>query len=75
MTDGGSTFRIVGGQLNMRDTCLIAGRFIVEIGGRSVALVVPRAALSRSGDLIAGGARARVDDDDRFSALFQMIRL
>ena len=59
----------------MRNTCLVTGRFVLEIEGRSLTLEVPRAALSRSGDLIAGGARARVDDDDRFSALFQMIRL
>ena len=37
-------------------------------------LAVPRAALSRSGDVIAGGTRGRVDDDDDLvAALFQMI--
>ena len=73
-TDAGSPFRITGGQLNVRNTCLVTGRVVVEIGGRSVALAVPRAALSRSGDLIAGGVRAGVSDD-LFSVLFQMVRL
>ena len=75
VTAGSSSFRIVGGQLNVRDNCLVAGRFVARVGGERVTLAVPRAALSRSGDLIAGGTRGRVDDDDLVAALFQMIRL
>jgi hypothetical protein len=74
-TAGGSSFRIVGGQLNLRDNCLIAGRFVAQVDDESVTLAVPRAALSQSGDVIAGGTRGRVDDDDDLvAALFQMIR-
>jgi len=75
VTAGSSSFRIVGGQLNVRDNCLVAGRFVAQVEGERVTLAVPRAALSRSGDLIAGGTRGRVDDDDFVAALFQMIRL
>jgi hypothetical protein len=75
VTAGSSSFRIVGGQLNVRDNCLVAGRFVARVEGERVTLAVPRAALSRSGDLIAGGTRGRVDDDDFVAALFQMIRL
>ena len=75
VTAGRSSFRIVGGQLNVRDNCLVAGRFVARVEGERVTLAVPRAALSRSGDLIAGGTRGRVDDDDFVAALFQMIRL
>jgi hypothetical protein len=80
VTAGGSSFRIVGGQLNLRDSCLIAGRFVARADDERVTLVVSRAALSRSGDVIAGGTRGRVDDDDDdddddfVAALFQMIR-
>jgi len=74
VTAGGSSFRIVGGQLNLRDNCLVAGRFVAQIDDQRVSLAVPRAALSRSGDVIAGGTRGRVDDDDLVAALFQMIR-
>ena len=75
VTAGSSSFRIVGGQLNVRDNCLVAGRFVARVEGERVTLAVPRAALSRSGDLIAGGTRGRVDDDDFVAAVFQMIRL
>ena len=75
VTAGSSSFRIVGGQLNVRDNCLIRGRFVARVDDERVTLAVPRAALSRSGDLIAGGTRGRVDDDDLVAALFQMIRL
>ena len=75
VTAGRSSFRIVGGQLNVRDNCLVAGRFVAQVEGERVTLAVPRAALSRTGDLIAGGTRGRVDDDDFVAALFQMIRL
>ena len=75
VTAGSSSFRIVGGQLNVRDNCLVAGRFVARVDGERMTLAVPRAALSRSGDLIAGGTRGRVDDDDLVAALFQMIRL
>ena len=75
VTAGSSSFRIVGGQLNVRDNCLVAGRFVARVEGERVTLAVPRAALSRSGALIAGGTRGRVDDDDFVAALFQMIRL
>jgi hypothetical protein len=75
VTAGRSSFRIVGGQLNVRDNCLVAGRFVAQVEGERATLAVPRAALSRSGDLIAGGTRGRVDDDDFVAALFQMIRL
>ena len=75
VTAGSSSFRIVGGQLNVRDNCLVAGRFVARVEGERMTLAVPRAALSRSGDLIAGGTRGRVDDDDFVAALFQMIRL
>ena len=74
VTAGGSSFRIAGGQLNVRDNCLIAGRFVARVDDERVTLAVPRAALSRSGDVIAGGTRGRVDDDDFVAALFQMIR-
>jgi len=75
VTAGGSSFRIVGGQLNLRQNCLVAGRFVAEVDDERVTLAVPRAALSRSGDVIAGGTRGRVDDDDDLiAALFQMIR-
>jgi hypothetical protein len=73
VTAGRSSFRIVGGQLNVRDNCLVAGRFVARVDDESVTLAVPRAALSRSGDVIAGGTRGRVDDDF-VAALFQMIR-
>ena len=73
-TAGGSSFRIVGGQLNLRNNCLVAGRFVAQVDDERVTLAVPRAALSRSGDVIAGGTRGRVDDDDFVAALFQMIR-
>ena len=75
VTAGSSSFRIVGGQLNVRDNCLVAGRFVARVDGERMTLAVPRAALSRSGDLIAGGTRGRVDDDDFVAAVFQMIRL
>jgi hypothetical protein len=75
VTAGSSSFRIVGGQLNLRDNCSIGGRFVARVDDERVTLAVPRAALSRSGDLIAGGTRGRVDDDDLVAALFQMIRL
>ena len=75
VTAGGSSFRIVGGQLNLRQNCLVAGRFVAQVDDERVTLAVPRAALSRSGDVIAGGTRGRVDDDDDLvAALFQMIR-
>jgi hypothetical protein len=75
VTAGRSSFSIVDGQLNVRDNCTIAGRFVAEVEGESVTLAVPRAALSGSGDVIAGGTRGRVDDDDDLvAALFQMIR-
>ena len=73
-TAGGSSFRIVGGRLNLRDNCLVAGRFVARVDDERVTLAVPRAALSRAGDVIAGGTRGRVDDDDFVAALFQMIR-
>ena len=75
VTAGSSSFRIVGGQLNVRDNCLVAGRCVARVDGERMTLAVPRAALSRSGDLIAGGTRGRVDDDDFVAAVFQMIRL
>jgi len=75
VTAGGASFRIVGGQLNLRDNCLIGGRFVARVDEERVTLAVPRAALSRSGDVIAGALRGRVDDDDDLvAALFQMIR-
>ena len=74
VTAGRASFSIVDGQLDLRDNCRVAGRFVAEIEGENVTLAVPRAALSQSGDLIAGGTRGRVRDDI-VSALFQMIRL
>jgi hypothetical protein len=73
-TAGGSSFRIVGGQLSVRTNCLVSGRFVARTDDDRVALAVPRAALSRSGDVIAGGVRGTEDDDDVIAALFQMIR-
>lgn len=73
-TAGGSSFRIVGGRLNVGTNCLVGGRFVARVDDDRVTLAVPRAALSRSGDVIAGGTRGPGDDDDLIAALFQMIR-
>jgi hypothetical protein len=73
-TAGGSSFRIDGGRLNVRTNCLVGGRLVARVDDDSVAFAVPRAALSRSGDVIAGGVRGTEDDDDVIAALFQMIR-
>jgi hypothetical protein len=73
VTAGRASFRIVDGQLEVRDSCRVAGRFAADVEGDNVTLAVPRATLSQSGDLIAGGTRGRVGDDV-VSALFQMIR-
>ena len=73
VTDGRSSFRIVDGQLDVRDNCQIRGSLVLDVWQQSVTLAVPRATLSGSVDAIAGGLRGRVGDDS-FSALFQMIR-
>ena len=75
VTDGSSSFRIDGGELRCATTARFAAASCSRADDERVTLTVPRAALSPSGDLIAGGTRGRVDDDDDdFAALFQMIR-
>lgn len=74
--DNGAASRIAGGRLTVRPNCRISGRLIVQDPTTGVrgALVIPRAVLSVSGDVLAGVATIETAAQ-LHSAPFQMYRL